>query len=48
MKTMVSVRIENDILKGLDALAKKQNRTRTNCIETIIIKAVKKEGGKKQ
>ena len=44
-KVMVSIRIHPDVLKGIDKLAKKQNRTRTNCIENILINAVESRYG---
>lgn len=45
MKKPITIKIDKNILKKLDALAQNDNRTRTNMIEYIILKAWENDKG---
>ena len=44
--TSVSVRFKNSLLAVIDKLAARENRTRANAIETLVIEALDKREGK--
>ena len=44
--TTVSVRLKNTLVKTLDEIAARENRTRANTIETLVIEALAARGTK--
>lgn len=45
-KEQFSIRLEPEILQKIDELAAKENRTRNNMLEVLVIEALKAREGK--